>query len=518
MGLFFKSDKEKELDKFVGDVSLRTFFMELLRANNLNNVIENKGEFCIGHDIKEILRYKVENGRIGIGEVEAEFYLLMKQFIYLFEKNELKANNTCQKCNQKISSNHSYICKSCNHIFLENYEFDYNELIKTKIIIPSNERSPYKNFDKELKRYILEKKPKSITNIIIKKPKEITFNQYCILLNSLAYYIIPKGYDLKIREEYTYNNKTKSYDEIVEKVKENGMKYKADKHIMVFVESLFLDNEDSFFPKTKTVNKKKYSKQEYLHAIKDVINYRSIHGKDPKKVTLDSGNILNRSNNNQKTGKVSSSSHLEDKKSMSEKDLVKYLNDNKDMEENEKFELLAPIYAKKLGVSKKECFMGRLEFLKMGTQILDPDLTQKRDQKAVAISISNDKISYIIIGAFPFTNGWRLNVFNISDEILHIYFNNVINIRRERHNMGYELQMSDGFPITLKIRGKKFSKILTKKFDEYQTNKNKPAQTSDVDRNIDPLAKIKEAKELLDMGAITPDEFDEIKAKYLKQI
>ena len=35
---------------------------------------------------------------------------------------------------------------------------------------------------------------------------------------------------------------------------------------------------------------------------------------------------------------------------------------------------------------------------------------------------------------------------------------------------------------------------------------------------IDPVEKIKKSKELLDMGAITSEEFESIKKKYLEQI
>ncbi len=36
--------------------------------------------------------------------------------------------------------------------------------------------------------------------------------------------------------------------------------------------------------------------------------------------------------------------------------------------------------------------------------------------------------------------------------------------------------------------------------------------------NIDPVEKIKKAKELLDIGAITSEEFENIKKKYLDMI
>ena len=41
-------------------------------------------------------------------------------------------------------------------------------------------------------------------------------------------------------------------------------------------------------------------------------------------------------------------------------------------------------------------------------------------------------------------------------------------------------------------------------------------KTSSESDKVDPMKKIKEAKELLDVGAITEEEFDKIKAKYLK--
>ena len=37
-------------------------------------------------------------------------------------------------------------------------------------------------------------------------------------------------------------------------------------------------------------------------------------------------------------------------------------------------------------------------------------------------------------------------------------------------------------------------------------------------RNVDPVEKIKKAKELMDMGAITSEEFENIKKKYLEMI
>jgi ribosomal protein L40E len=46
----------------------------------------------------------------------------------------------------------------------------------------------------------------------------------------------------------------------------------------------------------------------------------------------------------------------------------------------------------------------------------------------------------------------------------------------------------------------------------------KTETSNDISENVDPVEKIRNAKELLDMGAITQEEFIQIKNKYLKQI
>uniref|UniRef100_UPI0025D96641 zinc-ribbon domain-containing protein n=1 Tax=uncultured Methanobrevibacter sp. TaxID=253161 RepID=UPI0025D96641 len=50
-----------------------------------------------------------------------------------------------------------------------------------------------------------------------------------------------------------------------------------------------------------------------------------------------------------------------------------------------------------------------------------------------------------------------------------------------------------------------------------ELNRAQTQPTQVVQNEVSPMAKIKEAKELLDMGVITQEEFDEIKAKYLAE-
>ena len=49
-------------------------------------------------------------------------------------------------------------------------------------------------------------------------------------------------------------------------------------------------------------------------------------------------------------------------------------------------------------------------------------------------------------------------------------------------------------------------------------NQSKSQPTQVVQNEVSPMAKLKEAKELLDMGVITQEEFDKIKAKCLEQM
>ena len=51
-----------------------------------------------------------------------------------------------------------------------------------------------------------------------------------------------------------------------------------------------------------------------------------------------------------------------------------------------------------------------------------------------------------------------------------------------------------------------------------EINQGKSQPTQVVQNEVSPMAKLKEAKELLDMGVISQEEFDEIKAKCLEQM
>ena len=59
---------------------------------------------------------------------------------------------------------------------------------------------------------------------------------------------------------------------------------------------------------------------------------------------------------------------------------------------------------------------------------------------------------------------------------------------------------------------------IDKKYDNQEESNHKSESVSNKATYIDPVEKIKKSKELLDMGAITSEEFENIKRKYLEQI
>jgi membrane protease subunit (stomatin/prohibitin family) len=60
--------------------------------------------------------------------------------------------------------------------------------------------------------------------------------------------------------------------------------------------------------------------------------------------------------------------------------------------------------------------------------------------------------------------------------------------------------------------------VFDKKIVDTNASKTNNMQSENSTDNIDPVEKIKKAKELLDIGAITSEEFENIKKKYLEQI
>lgn len=109
-----------------------------------------------------------------------------------------------------------------------------------------------------------------------------------------------------------------------------------------------------------------------------------------------------------------------------------------------------------------------------------------------------------------------------------IYFENVAGIDYDARG---KLHLSSSLIINLKsfdfIQLKNVPEnmvnVIDSRYNSFLHHKNNTSQntvviekTNSEPNKADPMKKIKEAKELLDIGAITEEEFDKIKAKYLK--
>ena len=120
-----------------------------------------KANMCLGNDIQHVLKKRFENEGWNISEFEFEFYLLLKELIYI-NTNSGFNNKNCSGCNKTLSNMHIVYCPNCGHDFIKEYNINYNDLHQIKIIIP-NTPNPYKNLniyktlDKELEAYIDEK-------------------------------------------------------------------------------------------------------------------------------------------------------------------------------------------------------------------------------------------------------------------------------------------------------------------------------------------------------------------------
>ena len=276
------------------------------------NSVEGKNEFCIGNDIKSIVNYKTQNKKIARKYRQDEEYLLVKQIVYIKNNEGIKSNSICPNCHKQITKNHTFFCDNCKYNFIDEYDFDYDELIRT-IVLGFNKYMPsYSEY--ELEEYIKNKRPELINKNLSKFADELSINKYAYLLNSIAYYVVKNGKDFETREEYLYNNKNMSYDKVINIIEKNGTDYKTSKHVMVFAECCIVDNlNDSFLPNSvfSKDGKKEYLKKDYINAVKEVVEYRSKTNKNPSIISIyyldDSSSVIK---SNKKSKKLSSTKNI----------------------------------------------------------------------------------------------------------------------------------------------------------------------------------------------------------------
>lgn len=199
-------------------------------------------------------------------------------------------------------------------------------------------------------------------------------------------------------------------------------------------------------------------------------------------------------------------------------ELSRYIQKKKPKSNKYKIDQLIPKYAEKLGVSEENCFfVQRLMEEKSGMYDL------------LAMSVFDDKIGFIDFGDEDFNRG-KVIINNNAKDISYISFDDISYINKEDIDVNDDINqlIIKEQPVFL-ISDIKFSKILHVKFEEYKDkvaeelhqigNPNKESdksQSTELPEDVNPMERIKEAKELLDIGAISQEEFDEIKDKYLK--
>lgn len=199
-------------------------------------------------------------------------------------------------------------------------------------------------------------------------------------------------------------------------------------------------------------------------------------------------------------------------------ELSKYIQKKKPESNKYKIDQLIPKYAEKLGVSEDSCFfVERLMKDKSGMFDL------------MAMTVLEDKIAFIDFGDEDLLRGKVILDDNAKD-ISYISLGDISAIDKEDNNLKVDINqlMIKGEPIYL-ISDIKFSKMLHVKFEEYKEKaaeelhkignpniESNTTQGTELPDDVNPMERIKEAKELLDIGAISQEEFDEVKNKYLK--
>ena len=177
----------------------------------------------------------------------------------------------------------------------------------------------------------------------------------------------------------------------------------------------------------------------------------------------------------------------------------------------------------KLGISEEEYYL--VEYtskLKTG----NPKFIQ-----VAVLGIHDDKVSYVPIADRLPTRD--VEIYDSIGEISDFYFDDIHDLNYNDIQFIFFINSEEliGFQ---QIFGNSFTKELLEKvkaFVDAKVEESENATTEEeivqddeelvddvIPNDVNPMQKIKEAKELFDIGAITQEEFDEIKSKYMKFI
>lgn len=131
-----------------------------------------------------------------------------------------------------------------------------------------------------------------------------TMEQYWLLMNNIAYWLVKNNKKFNTRQVYGYQNRTADYGTIIKVIKERGSNTQPDSLIAEFVECAIVDNKDlSFLPNYVAEpynNGNKLSRDVYVDMARRVSEWEVKHnGQSPNYVTV---KPVNNTTNNKKHG------------------------------------------------------------------------------------------------------------------------------------------------------------------------------------------------------------------------
>ena len=111
----------------------------------------------------------------------------------------------------------------------------------------------------------------------------VSYDDYCIMANRIAYWIIKNNKKVKTRKEYTLGKNKKTYEDVKKIILKN--QNTRNRWGRKFLEAMVIDNKDtSLFPNYVTYQGKQYLKSQYIYMAKYVTSWWKKHDKSPTSI------------------------------------------------------------------------------------------------------------------------------------------------------------------------------------------------------------------------------------------
>ena len=206
-------------------------------------------------------------------------------------------------------------------------------------------------------------------------------------------------------------------------------------------------------------------------------------------------------------------------------DLSKYIQKHKPQSNYEKIKKVLPKCLDKLGVSEDNYYIVEI-LTKINSDEFSPI-------KLSILAIHDDKFSFIPIGEYYRDTGYSFYEDKEKDVLFEttVNFDEIVNFTLPYNNVCQVVIENDNAVLIRYLRTKTSLDNLINNFTSFKEKPREQSQSSsnleepnenieefELPQGVNPMEKIKEAKELFDIGAITEEEFNEIKTKYMKFI